>query len=268
MSVAITSWNVQELTGQPERMPGVMSEIQGLDTDVIVLQEAFTEETPTSDVLALRTNLQGMGYVSTIDVLYDDDDGRLDRHGMIMASRVEASLSQVRLAGRNAIKACLQDEESRHPITVVGAHFDDRHEQTRQEQAFAAVVLLASAERACIVGDLNALHEESKQARVLRSISSMVRHLPYTNPYPGQPMSLQRVGSIAQRLCGMADGGTIQILRDGGYRDADKNRQATWRGVAQIDHIMHNNKLVATSFELGAAGLSDHRPVTARLVAV
>lgn len=143
---------------------------------------------------------------------------------------------------------------------MIGVHLDDRKETTRVEQTQALLAQIDPNKPTVIMGDMNSMHRDDPRAIALRMATPVVELLPQGEP--GKPQSkIARVGSLATRLTGMAEGGPIAVLEEAGYRDADAKRQAT-KSFVQLDHIMVPEWMVTEDFVVQPMkGLSDHSAV-------
>ena len=116
-------------------------------------------------------------------------------------------------------------------------------------------------------GDMNALHRWDPIALALRTtkiLRPLSDRLPVGVPGTRQSM-IARGNSLYQRLVEMGDGGTLQLMKNAGYRDADDSRLPT-KGFVQLDHIMVPKNVSVEDFErLDVYGLSDHLGIRARL---
>lgn len=238
-------------------------------TDVQVISEAAPDSEEGGDVLCdARTYLDRHGY-EVVDVPYDDEDNRPDTHRLLMAvrrGRLER-FERLRLAGgtgvgRTALRASLTGG-----IDVIGVHLDDRTEKTRRLQAASVLGAAAVGRTTILAGDMNAMHRWNAMAVVSRA-AGVLRPLSDRLPVgvPGTEQSpMARMNSLYRRVNDMADGGTMELMKRDGYRDADICRFPT-KGMLQLDHIMvPENVYVADLERLDVNGLSDHLAIRADL---
>ncbi len=265
-SFNVLAWNVQERVGRSEYRSAVFDTLRKRMKDeigAVVLTDVFREIPEPID--EVRNRLQyfadSEGYKLTI-AEYEDEKHRegnpisLRQHDAVL-SRMNSVATITRLATRNAIH--LQIDYQGEDISLVGAHFDDRTEQTRIRQALAYTEQETSSLR-ILAGDLNSMHQDDSRARSLRSPLATLAF----KRLPG------RYKSFGDRLQEMARGDSMQIIEDGGLIDSDPSYAPTIRvanrfGVAQLDHILHSSGIRVNSFEVGESRPSDHNLVIANL---
>jgi endonuclease/exonuclease/phosphatase (EEP) superfamily protein YafD len=167
------------------------------------------------------------------------------------------------------------------------------HDKARIDQAWALLDTLDNHhESSVIVGDLNNMHSFTKRAKLLAHpiVRSMIGTLPQVEPghkevfmaraaenklsqkLQGLHYKSARIGSLAARLSGMAEGRALEVFESAGFVDADPNQQATMLlfgqfSLAQLDHIMARDAKVTEFSVLPKDGLSDHRAVAATITA-
>lgn len=256
MATRIAAWNVAKNLGDEKRASRIEEGIKRLDADVVVLSEALAAErgvTPKIDVSFARS----LGYEAIFMTVYADDEPReedlnLELYLMVMA-RAGVELEMARLATRNAISIHINDEHDGN-LHGVGAHFDDRLEPTRQ--AMAQAFLAENPD--FLIGDLSAMHQQSCSARLMRSgiARAAAHHAP-----------VARVQSLGTRLHGMADGGTMRLLTDAGYVDADPRKRPTFTHTGirfgQLDHLLYSPHVDVQDFDRHAFSGSDHLAISA-----
>jgi endonuclease/exonuclease/phosphatase family metal-dependent hydrolase len=277
----IASWNTEDALSKAQKFEAVVERVKSVDADVVSLSEAFSETAlcdPSSReatcLVAARTMLAVAGYGSFFG-LYQDTDGRKDRHGLMMLSRTEHeddAWLNFDLGSRQAAGLYVGELS----LTVVGLHLDDRKEITRIAQANSLLDQLDDDEPNVVMGDLNTMHRGDRRATVLRTMGPLARRLPSTDPGDPKPNGkvsriVHRTGSLSSRLSSMASGYTMDILTNNGYRDADPSHQPTMKFV-QLDHVMTNftsvpTELSVTGFEVHAdtSDESDHRLISATI---
>ncbi|CAN5356736.1 hypothetical protein BH09PAT4_BH09PAT4_04360 [soil metagenome] len=275
-SLKVASWNVRDGLSTPVVMPAVVERIKGLEADIVVLPEAFNEGAKTGDEFLAEVldqasdQLRGAGYAMH-RVRYDDTDGRKDRHGFALLTRVpEAGDVKVfDLGGRNALGQYVGDLA----LTVVGLHLDDRAEATRITQTARLLDQLDFDAKNLALGDFNAMHRKDPKAVALRLAKPVARLLPSVDPGETAPnlAKLRRAGSLSSRLTDMATGSTMGYLWANGYEDVDTQFQPT-KSFVQLDHIMTNFEHAEPSSDVRVGEYSvhevpghesDHRPISA-----
>ena len=145
-----------------------------------------------------------------------------------------------------------------------GLHGDDRSEKVRCEQVAA---LGSIAGPAIVAGDLNGLWRHTRTARTLRALRPVADTLYSRDPtsYRDSVIARGRLGSLARRLCSMAEGTMLETLSKSGLKDADPTMQPT-KGIVQLDHILITDGLAIDSFTAhNTMAISDHKPISARL---
>lgn len=269
MAVEVMAWNVLDAFSDPGRARGVLEVVQADRPDVAVFSEAW-RESEDHLVDGLLGDLSDIGYTA-VHGLYDDNDGRLDRHGILGIVRNELVADQkpqlISLGSRNAAHIPFIDEASGAEIDFFGAHLDDRSEKRRLAQASQLVARAGLSERAVIGGDFNAMYRNDRLAKVLRPLGSIAQRLPTVDPRPDfKPPKLQRFGSLASRLTAMATGTTMQQFEAAGFEDADPERQPT-KGPFALDHIVVRGLEVTEQRTHPKSPLSDHRALSVHVAA-
>lgn len=261
-SVTVASWNIRDQLCTSS----IRQKVLALDADIIVLPEAYPEAMRHSVELKAAFDEIVTSY-DIHDVLYGDNDGRSDRHGLIMLTRksLDATVEVLNI-GRSALVAYVDG------LRVVGVHFDDRKEATRIMQLLRGLRAVGLQPGIVIAGDFNATHPGTFLGRVLGMFSWLIARLPEGEP--GQPNSaLARVGSLAARLLSMTHSRVMVVLRRHGFHDADRRRQKTKLTeltlglnvpLAQLDHIVVRG-VEATRFERLTTRGSDHLPIRATI---
>jgi endonuclease/exonuclease/phosphatase family metal-dependent hydrolase len=281
MAVEIMAWNVLDALSDEQRARGVLREIGKQRPGAVVLSEAYREgkEQFLDDVVQ---EMDASGY-HTVYGLYEDDDGREDRHGIMGLMRKDSAAAAqpkiISLVTRNAVHLPLLDTE-RSTETVIdfyGVHLDDRNEQRRMAQAEWLIGAAGLNSRVVIGGDMNALHHDDMRAKALRAIRPIAKRMPSVEPRPDYtPPKLKRIGSLASRLTDMATGSTLQLFEAAGFDDVDPDRQPT-KGPFNLDHILVKGPLVYFNQHTHArppvsdqnkAPLSDHRAISVSVYAL
>jgi endonuclease/exonuclease/phosphatase family metal-dependent hydrolase len=261
-NLEIVSWNLEDKLNDPHLQTSILE----VEPDIAVFPEAHPENTVLDAATTAR--FHNAGY-DVYDKDYDDDDGRKDRHSLVVIAKPELvrAADPVYLVGRHAIRLTMHDGSE-----FMGVHLDDRRERRRLAQAATAVRSLG--ETAIVAGDLNATYREGKWPRVLRALKPFTYLLPASEPDPEREGSLGyklgRPGSLAQRLTGMASGKTMESFRAANFIDADRKHVPTKTlgpiGV-QIDHILYRGRVALerqTSVE-SVGNTSDHSRLRATL---
>lgn len=275
MAVELMAWNVRDGFGDAERSTELVEQVKLHAPDLAFFSEAVSEEKIQSEEFShsLET-FRTLGYVAAHS-LYDDDDGRLDRHGALMLNRLSGARlrhsSVLRMHSRNALQWHYADPATNVVVRVAGAHLDDRREQRRLLQAVTLIESMKSSDSAAeetpqiIAGDLNAMHGHNAKARLLRAVKPLAELLPTSEP--GQLTSrTARIGSLATRLCGMADGSTLDFIEQMGFTDIDFRHRPT-KGFANLDHIFISAGLSSENFCVhDKHPYSDHRAISAKIV--
>ena len=268
MAIEVRGWNILDGFSDSQRGPEILDVINWREPTVAVFPEAWQESKPEllGDVEAKLASK----YV-VIRTLYDDTDGREDRHGLLGIVRkdcqdADIEPSIVSLGSRNAVRLPVIDPDTKTRCDVFGIHFDDRTEERRIGQASALCTIIDRGKPTVVVGDFNSMHYEDVRARVLRGLGPMARRIPSIDPSPeANPPKLKRIGSLAQRLTGMATGTTLQIMKDAGFVDVDQRHRAT-KGFVQLDRVMVSGaEVVIQGLYRGSRRLSDHNAIVAHL---
>lgn len=278
MSVKVATWNVRNGLGDHAEYKYAIENIKSLDADVVVLPEAYAEDDEYSDTMEeSKFLLEQIGY-TVLAARYKDADGRLDTHGLIVASRLEIeSSAKVRMLPRIGYRIKVEDPGTKTPLMIYGAHFDDRKESTRLGQAHRIIEAhngkrymddqSGEASPMVLAGDLNSVYPKSPLALALRASRVVTTFLPKVNPGENAPnlRRLRRVASLGYRAGGMAAGHTISYLtKEAGLIDADPNRTPT-KGFMQLDHILHTPNLGSGAFKVHGRATSDHHPISTKI---
>jgi endonuclease/exonuclease/phosphatase family metal-dependent hydrolase len=258
------AWNLRDGLGDPERRDGIVRTVLENPPTVAIFPEAFREGTANNTADFIDPLIKA-GYTA-LRTPYHDDDGRKDRHdllGIVRTERLAADPSVVRLVGRNALRIPLKDDKTGKTINFIGVHLDDRKEETRQAQV---TELLRTEDTDIIAGDFNSMHGRDLRPSMLRLARPIAKLLPATDPNPDiKPKKLERIGSLAERVTGMANGGVMRTVIEAGFEDADPSHPGT-KGPFNLDHIMYRDRLfVSQKYDIDTGKLSDHRIVMARL---
>lgn len=284
----VASWNLESrLNGYQDSGRGsvehILRGIKELDADVIVLPDAFAQETaPGVDDM-----LQKWGY-QWHDVLYGDK-GRnwalshtgkesgmrvLSRWEIVDVEEVQWGISQSR-----KIVMTVREPVSHRLLRIIGVHFDDRSEEYRMSQIndMVAYILSAKPLPTIAMGDFNAVHGNDLRARLLGSklMRWAARHIPSrTTPPPGD--FADDIRGFAMRGTDMMSGRALKLLeQQTNLRDLDSRHRATatlklhglhwlpsWR-IMQLDHMYATPDITTSDVKIWPDGGSDHRAITA-----
>lgn len=270
MAVEVMAWNVLDAFSDESRARGVLQVVQEQRPDAAVFSEAWREgkDGLLDNVL---DDLDRNGY-AVAHGLYEDNDGRQDRHGIIGIVRSELVADQkpqlVSLGSRNAVHVPVVSTAGTETVfDFFGAHLDDRSEQRRLAQAERLIAAADFSGRVVVGGDLNAMHRTDPRAKALRAVRPIARRMPTVEPRPDfKPPKLKRIGSLASRLTDMATGTTLERFEDAGFEDADSRRQPT-KGPFNIDHILIKGLVSFDQRTHDKSPLSDHRAISTSVYA-
>ncbi len=277
MAIKIASWNVEgRLSGYVKNGRGsaehILQGIEELDADIVILPEAYLEESDTG----VDERLKDLGYEwRDVEYGYDERDWSKEYLGKIPHLRV---LSRLTIADvqeeywgglRPMLSFIVRDPATGAEVRIFATHLDDRSEQLREQQIDDAIPILQKTKPPKImVGDFNAMWP-SGRARLLGSqaMRFIAKHIPHTG-----------LRYTATRLTDMATGHVLQrVANEAGLRDADSSHKATTTPkmrdilyapsvrLAQIDHMMVSDEIVVRDFMVSADGGSDHRAISAVL---
>lgn len=227
--------------------------------DVVFLAEAHSEErSESSNVQEAVSSFEGAGYAVYREP-YDDVDGRVDRHYMMMLVRkdINHKVETLWLESRNAIKVDLSDKD----LSVVGVHLDDRSEASRFSQA--ASLLSQIDTEVVVVGDFNAAPRGNRLGYLLKFASPLVSVMPVGEP--GRVQSkIARLGSLLTRLTLMANSQVLEQFYEQGFFQSDTKELPTMlfggRAVVKLDHALARTYRKVLSYPLKVKG-SDHLPL-------
>lgn len=264
-NITVASWNIRDQLWND----AIRQDMTSLSADVIVVPEAYPES--KYDSAELRTvfdEIEATTRYEVHHVLYGDADNRVDRHGLVMLVRksLEARVYVLNI-GRNVLIARVGD------LYIVGVHFDDRKEATREQQLSQLLHATARWSHVVIAGDFNATHPRTGLGRFLSfwPVSWLINKLPKSEP--GHPQSkAARLGSLASRLRGMTTSRLMNNLYYSGFSDVDVKKQKTKLtelpfgniALAQLDHIVVRG-MRATAFRRPRLSGSDHLLIWAML---
>ncbi|MNH50058.1 Endonuclease/Exonuclease/phosphatase family protein [compost metagenome] len=274
MAIRVAAWNVEgRLSSRTTARRGspthILAGVQRLNADIVVLPEAHHGTVADG----IDEQLRQYGY-SWCDVRYDDiaygTTGNRDEasHLRVLSRLPIEEVHRVRFGNvRSLLDVIVVEPVSRQRIRVLAIHLDDRAEILRVAQVKAIARYLATNKNVptILLGDFNAIWD-GPTARVTRSrvVRWLARHA---------PSAWLRLRMM--RFADMASGTTMKILAEqGGLHDADGRHRATatpklygaeWLPsirIAQLDHILLSNNLVATHVAVAGDGGSDHRAIS------
>lgn len=119
MSFTVSSWNVAGGLGDCERSFAIVEEVEKLDTDLVVLPQAYNTKRPQTGETAKMAveQFEALGYNAThdLDML---EPTQLNRYGIVLLSRLAGNAALTSLRGTPAVEAHPQD-----PSTAEDVHF-------------------------------------------------------------------------------------------------------------------------------------------------
>ncbi len=238
----MASLHIQDAFSDPERTKVVFGHIGKHRPDVAFFAEAWFEGQDTL-VDSIREDFTALGY-QTAFALYDDDDGRTDRHGMMAIVRNRVLTDRlpkvVRLGSRNALYVPFAGDGDNQTTDIYFAHLDDRNEQRRLGQIGVLLDDIVDPNRPTIVGGkFNAFYPYDPLAVALRLQRPLTSRLPAVGPGPeSDPTRLERFASLGQRLGSMATGAVMRRMTAARFKDADPWHRPT-KGPFNLDRIMY-----------------------------
>lgn len=266
--IRVMTWNVQDGLAKPDKAEAIAEKIHEIDPDITVLTEGTPEKGPI--IPEARKILEGLGIVHVRP--YNDPDERLDRHTLVAVARAEFGEP---IISRPMHRVAMTFPDA-NGFAVAGLHGFDRRKgnqdaenaRRRQLSALIGSRAMQNAGPAIILGDLNAMHANAPQGKMLKTVGEIARK--FTPSEPGREQSQFRRGvSIAARLGSMATGDTLLMALREGFVDADLSRQPTVRKgpvAVQLDHILVRQAGVRSFNVYPHEGLSDHDAIEAIVV--
>ncbi len=257
-------------TKYPPRMDAIAEVVIGLDADVVALTDTFRWH--TFDLAYLRETFS-YGHVVT-QPIGDKTMGVSGKNiGLTLLSNREIiNPSPVDLGERQALSADIEFDDSTI-VTSITAYLHHADEAKRTQQVGGLVgyaTRTGRLERTVVEGDLNTISRLDKTAQQLRHLLRLI-------PSGVRPEAIANV-------LGNLEGTAYQRLMKAGFRDANKERAATWPtprygilggriavpAMLRLDHILHSPDITAVShtvprgraYRLG----SDHYPSVADLM--
>lgn len=274
MSIRVAAWNVERGLGN-KHQGRIFDGIKQLDSDIVVVSEAYGTDDTTSD--ELREDINGriadfseqQGYDYTQQIAYEEYDKRsleespkgYETYLMVLGRQAIKGTDSIRLGGRNALSLDIIDDQTNIKIKGIAAHFDDRNESLRQSMVHSLVENLDTNNPSILMGDLNALHANSWPARLLQTdVARLIANLSIT----------KHMKLITNRAIEMSDGSVMRDLVDLGLRDADIHHNSTYKlgfiTFGQLDHIMVAKLgVVDGSFKVNNFRGSDHKAISATI---
>jgi len=239
--------------------------LKNLDADILVIPE-FGRLADLKDEIA--TAISALGY-ELVSLAYDEP--RTPGLGFVMLSRLpihETIVHSLAHSKRQLLELVCEDEVGTR-IHVFGVHLDDRSESGRLMEAEAVSEIIHSRAGQCILllGDFNAMREDSWFARIARS---RLAH------GVSRRLSHEVLRSMAERVQEMALGTTVAYLvahtelhdLDPGRKRTISSKQAglewvpSWR-LAKIDWVFASSQITSLRYRVMKDVGSDHRPVWA-----
>lgn len=274
----VTAWNTEgRLTrfaeagrrGSPEQ---ILDKIEALDSDIIVLPEASDADDIEPAVL---DRIRGLGY-QALTAHYSEKEDRtykaLTDPTIKLLSRVEVvDFQEIRLGDiRTMLMADVINPATSQPVRVFGIHIDDRNEANRLKQIEDLIPHINNSPYPAIVmGDFNAMHGDSFQARILKNklVTAAASNFPHS-----------KIRDVSERLVGMATGDTLRRIAEGTNlvqtnpkmipTMTPKMRGLEWLPsvrLVQIDHIFVSPDIEFSDFQVASDGGSDHRAISVLL---
>lgn len=260
-------WNVRDGLGDGERAPQILQKLQEIEPDVAILSEA--NRTTTGDSVVMTASLEQLkaaGYL-TERITYDDTDDRPDKHELVLIKRRqtmgEAAIKAVRLGSRNALWTRLEVAPRRF-ITYIGAHLDDRSEQSRLDQITDLRRFLTDMTPKIFEGDLNSMVADDWKAQLLRPLR-------YVLPNNVGSVLLEHGSfayklSLGRRVIDMANGQTLRELERLGLRNVHELLEPTMASkfpIFKIDHCYASPRLQVVRHVVHEHDpVSDHRAIS------
>lgn len=272
-SYSVAAWNVQECLAIPEQSQEVTEAVLRLGADVVMLTDAYWLGNPLHGAQAdvaetALARFQSEGY-KTYPVGYGDIQGHWPGRHLLGLARGTASCAEANIGVSHGPLITITDGVS--PIHILGAHFSDRYEGTRVEQAHAVGTIMRRhfGDPFVLAGDLNCTNAgDGFMIGLLKS--NLTRRLAELTP-PSRPRnnfeSVHGRPNKLQRLSQMMTGEALKVLEDYGLNDANHDNAPTFpakRPFVSLDHIMY--KGVETSdFCTHRLPGSDHLAVSAKI---
>ena len=273
MAIKVLAQNINDGFSHADRADTAASFIASQRPDVAVLSEAYAEG--IEDLLSdIRIEFEAQGYY-TEAVLYDDIDGRQDRHGLLVLAREKLLVASdvVNLAGRNAVKLVVTDPRTDLNIDLFGLHQDDRSKHSRLQQTLALLGFTNQETPTAVMGDFNDINNRRRRhTGIINGLGFIAGPLPKQEPGPNQGgFKISRLASVASRLDEMTSGDSCSLLESAGFHDPNVAQAPTWSGLGgllrfDLDHLMLRG-LEATNFHIHPGSfVSDHRAISANLI--
>ncbi len=235
--------------------------LRKLDADIVVIPE-FGSKGWLDETTQLA--IQSLGY-EIIEVVYADRyEPPIE---MALLSRLPITHTRVLRLGEMRSIGEIIVTTGTHDLRVIAVHLDDKTEENRlmQIKDLTDEVNSNLTVPTIVLGDFNAMHENSRFARVSRSraahkLSGLIRH--------------DQLKRIASRLHEMALGTTIHyLLTHTQLLDLDPRRQRTISGkqsglewvpavrLAKIDWVFGTHHIAVKRYRVSRDVGSDHRPI-------
>jgi len=266
----VVTWNAEgmfvEGTKTRRATPHTALEtLKKMNADIVVVPEFGRLSDMKEEV---ETTMRALGY-DVVTLAYDEP--RTPGLGFAVLSRLPIRQTMVHpLKGsRRQLVEVVCHDETGCDIHVFGVHLDDRSERGRLNEIAAIADIINANPATCVLllGDFNAMHQDSWFARMARS------RLAHGVSKRVSPALLR---SVAERVQEMAIGTTVAYLLDHTrLHDLDPGRKRTvsgkqaglewmpsWR-LAKIDWMFASHHISATRYHVMSDVGSDHRPIVA-----
>lgn len=274
-SLTVGTWNAHNSFGN-ELVPDAVKTVERMDADVLFIGETTFRELEEDEYEhfqeARNEMCSSLAYTQHIITNYSPYEEVRDEHTMSMWTRGNLNINQLELGQRYGFRVFAPSMG----LSNYGVHFDDQYESSRL-QAVEAVLKdwEAMGGEAVVMGDLNAMDERDPKARMLKPLGCIVCNMEVPEYYDSRK-KLQNFGGKIIRACRMAQGDTLRRLTEAGLVNVDSDyapTRSTRLTGFKIDHILASKDLVIDSFYIHSRfnregkELSDHHPITARVIA-
>lgn len=269
MTLHIETQNIKGALNDAVRSSALLTELDGRDEadrpDVMFYSEAYT---PGSRRLSIvERAFDSRGY-AMVPFDYDDRPERIDAHGGALVFRKDLQRrgvepEVVRLGGRNAVWAWLQDPETGIGWGAVGTHLKDDGVRARQKMAVALASLATAGgyaepdEALAVMGTINSLARDDPHAAMLRWALPL---RPALRPFAARPGHRPETGwrrkvSLIERSIGMATDGVLNGLQeDLGVKTTDPAATPT---VPADNPRLRTTYILTRGMEVHAQGIGE-----------
>lgn len=253
----------------------------GEDVDVLCIAELKGQKTGETGVRNIQSRMESLGYVQSIIT----DGVRPDRLGLSLWGREQYEGGVIELGRSNAKNDRVLPYFDIPGIgRVIGLHNRSDDESERIEIAEGIVDHLTEgtgkpedAIDAAIIGDFNATYpRDCRNAKLFHASEKVVRIIPRLFEIDYMGSKTQRLAGVAIRACGMTKGGTMDVYKQAGFKDADEDGRPTvfynmpLVGKLRVDHILATMGLNLSGFrtmprtlQAGESPVSDHTGIRA-----